>query len=163
VGSLCTLQTTTPHQLEEGVQYIAAIEQAINKLPDNIPILGAFKLVVLPVKLALQAESNRWKAASALQLHTEAQQELEHKLARTSELRQKMGRRIDNLDDLRSMVDVLQNHGDAFAEVHAIELLQPQYVTLLALGNGYCSSGRKVLRAARDWYAEDLNFLADYC
>ena len=111
------LQTATPHQLEEGVQFIAAIEGAIRQLPDGIPLLGAFKLVVLPVKLALQAEADRWKAASALRLHTEAQQELEHKLSRTLELRQKMGRRIDSLDDLRSMVDVLQNHGDAFAEV----------------------------------------------
>lgn len=117
IGSICKLTTATPQQLEEGVQQISALEAAIARIPDKVFILGLFKLVVLPVKLALQAEADKWKAASALELYNQAKQELEVKLGRTTELRQKMTRRINDLTDLRLMVDILQNHGDAFAEV----------------------------------------------
>lgn len=119
--------------MELDLQQLVDIERSISRIPDFVSIGGPFRLRTRPMRLALAAEANAWKAECAAGLYSEASQELRRVGQVARELRAKMNQQIETLEDLQRMVDVLHT-----TDVHSQDLdtsaLEDMYSVLQEIG-----------------------------
>lgn len=109
------------------------IERAIAAIPNYIVVGGPFRLRTRPMRLALTAEANTWKAECAAGLYSEAAQELNRLSMVAKELRGKIIQDVQTLEDLQRMVDVLHTT-DSYSQDLDTSALEDMYSVLQEIG-----------------------------
>lgn len=109
----------TLEQFEAEMKKYMAIEQEIATIAPTHNI-GALSLYTAPLKYSLKAEAASWKAQFAKNLHSQGLEYLKamHDYMRETTL--KLNRKIEDLEDVRMVMDLLKELRDKEAEIDTI-------------------------------------------
>ncbi|PSC73956.1 flagellar outer dynein arm heavy chain gamma [Micractinium conductrix] len=106
-------------ECEVQLKRIMAVEQEIS-LISPVHNLGALSLDSQPLKYSLRAEAANWKVAFSRTIHKRAAQDLMAFDQYMRELTQRLGRRVEDLEDVKAVVNVLREVREYEACVDAV-------------------------------------------
>eukprot|EP00899_Mesostigma_viride_P009796 jgi/Mesvir1/18818/Mv04309-RA.2 len=107
------------------------IEQEIGLIPP-VHNIGAMSLETQPMKYSLKAEAASWKAQFAKNLHRQGHEDLKRLNNYMRETTMKLSRQIEDLEDVRVVMNVLREVREKEAEIDTIMMpIEEMYALLL--------------------------------
>ena len=118
-------------EFEGQLRRLMAVETEIAGIAP-VHAIGALCLELQPLKLALRAEAASWKAQFARNLHRKGAEELRAFDARLADLTARLGRRVEDLDDVKAVAAALREVHETEAGVDAqVAPIEDLYALLL--------------------------------